>query len=242
MSLLLALTGGSGPTNYTLTASAGSYALTGGSATLTKTGGAVAYSLTASAGAYALSGGTAALKVARRVTANAGSYSLTGGTASLKVARKITALAGSYSVVGGNATLTKSAGATAYALTALPGAYAVTGGSATLSKTSPSEERNTGGYGHLGRTQSKDDKRKERIRLGIEQEEVKQAVAKVARAVVADHADDPVEYFDDNRQHFMQMLLDELQAQDVSRDALAQQIRIALAIHQEEEEILLLLM
>ena len=121
-----------GGTSYTLTGNAGSYSLSGGSVTLTKTVGATAYSLTANAGTYSLSGGTAALSLGRKITATAGSYSLTGGTAALKVGRKITANAGTYSLTGGSATLTKTAGATAYALTALAGSYAITGGSAVL--------------------------------------------------------------------------------------------------------------
>lgn len=123
----------SGPTAYTLTALAGTYSLTGGSAVLTKTSGAVNYTLTALAGSYALTGGTASLKVGRRITALAGSYSLTGGTATLKVARTLVANAGTYSITGSSATLTKSTGSIAYTLTALAGSYSLTGGTASLS-------------------------------------------------------------------------------------------------------------
>jgi hypothetical protein len=124
--------GAGGSVNYSLSALAGSYSLTGGSAVLTKTGGAIAYSLTGNAGSYSLTGGAASLKVGRKITALAGTYSLTGGAANLKVGRKITALAGSYSLTGGSAVLTKASGATAYSLTANPGSYAITGSSASL--------------------------------------------------------------------------------------------------------------
>jgi len=96
------------------------------------TGGATSYTLTANAGVYALTGGSASLKVGRKITANAGSYSLTGGSASLKVARTLSALAGSYSLSGGSANLTKSGGPASYTITANPGAYAITGASVSL--------------------------------------------------------------------------------------------------------------
>lgn len=116
-----------GGTSYTLTGLAGSYSLSGGTASLK-----VARSVTANAGTYALSGGTAVLKVARNITANAGTYGLTGGNAVVTVQRKLTGNAGAYSLSGGSATLTKSAGAVAYALTGDAGVYSLTGGTAGL--------------------------------------------------------------------------------------------------------------
>jgi hypothetical protein len=124
--------GGGGPASYALTANAGTYSLTGGSAVLTKTSGSVAYSLTATAGTYALTGGTASLKIGRKITASAGTYALTGGTASLKTGRSLTASAGSYALTGGSATLTKSTAGISYALSALAGSYGLTGGTASL--------------------------------------------------------------------------------------------------------------
>ena len=120
--------GGGGPVSRTLTALAGTYSLTGGTAVLK-----VGRSITASAGTYSLTGGTATLKVGRSLTASAGTYSLTGGTAVLKVARQLTANAGTYSITGGSATLTKLTGGIAYSLTGLAGSYSLTGGSAALS-------------------------------------------------------------------------------------------------------------
>lgn len=120
-------------TSYPLTANAGSYSLTGSSATLTKTSVAVNYTLTGNAGSYSYTGVSASLKVGRKITGNAGSYSLAGGSGVLKVGRTLTGSAGSYALTGGSATLTKSAGATAYSLTGTAGSYALTGGSAILS-------------------------------------------------------------------------------------------------------------
>lgn len=59
MSLLLALTGGSG--GYTLTASSGAYSLTGQSATITKATPAVGYTLTAQGGSYTVTGSSAGI-------------------------------------------------------------------------------------------------------------------------------------------------------------------------------------
>jgi len=98
------------------------------------TGGATSYTLTANAGVYTLTGGSASLTVGRKITANAGSYSLTGGSASLKVSRTLSALAGGYSLSGGSAVLTKTGGGPqSYTLTASQGSYSITGASATLS-------------------------------------------------------------------------------------------------------------
>lgn len=95
-------------------------------------GSSTAYTLTGLAGSYSLTGGSASLSVSRKITGNAGSYALTGGSASLKVNRKLTGNAGSYLVTGGSATLTKSAGSVAYSLTGLAGVYSLSGGSASL--------------------------------------------------------------------------------------------------------------
>ena len=94
--------------------------------------GSINYTLTGNAGSYTLTGGTASLKVGRKITANAGSYTLSGGSAVLKVGRQLTANAGTYSLTGGSATLTKSVAGISYTLTASPGTYALTGGAASL--------------------------------------------------------------------------------------------------------------
>lgn len=105
---------GTGGTTTTLTAAAGSYALTGTAAT-------VAYKLTAAAGSYTLTGTAAPLL--RRQTAAAGTYALTGTAAT--VAYKFTAAAGSY-------TLTGTAASFAYKLSSAAGSYALTGSAAAF--------------------------------------------------------------------------------------------------------------
>ena len=114
-----------------------------------KGGGGAAYTLTGLAGTYSLTGGTATLKVGRALTANAGTYSLTGGTAVLKAGRALTANAGSYSLTGGAATLTKTTGTVAYSLTGNAGAYSLTGGSAVL-KVGRTLSANAGAYSLTG--------------------------------------------------------------------------------------------
>ena len=86
MSLLLALTGSAGPTNYTLTCSAGAYAVAGQSANVLRS-----KLVTGLAGSYTVAGQPAGITY----TPVAGAYT-------------ITALAGSYSVSGKPATITKS--------------------------------------------------------------------------------------------------------------------------------------
>jgi len=59
--------------------------------------------LTADAGSYALSGQTAALKVGHVLTSAAGSYSLTGQNSTLTYGKSIIAAAGAYTLTGQNA-------------------------------------------------------------------------------------------------------------------------------------------
>lgn len=106
---------GGGATNYTLTASAGSYSLTGIDATLTYTPAAVNYSLTADVGAYALSGVDATL-----------TYTVAG------TAYTLSADAGAYSLTGVDATLSYVPGSGAYTLTADTGSYTLNGNDAGL--------------------------------------------------------------------------------------------------------------
>jgi hypothetical protein len=116
-----------GPFNYTLTASGGSYALTGASATLTKTGGSTNYSITALGGSYSLTGASATVKLGKRVTASGGSYSVTGQQATVKLGKRITATGGSSSVTGASATVNLGK-----QLTATGGAYSIAGQQATV--------------------------------------------------------------------------------------------------------------
>lgn len=113
-------------TNYTITADAGSYTLTGvaailksartmvavaGSYVLTGTDAALkrGYGIVAEAGSYAITGTAATLTSARRMVAEAGSYALTGTAAALKAAFRMAADAGSYILTGFAAGLTTNA-------------------------------------------------------------------------------------------------------------------------------------
>lgn len=112
-----------GGTNYTLTADAGAYTLTGSAATPR-----AARRLTADAGSYALTGSAATPRAARRVTAEAGAYTATGSTAGVTAARRVTAEAGAYALTGSAAGVYHN-----YPLTAAAGSYALTGAAAGLS-------------------------------------------------------------------------------------------------------------
>lgn len=108
-----------------ISAAAGSYALTGTTATLAK-----GRTLTADPGSYALTGTAATLEVGRSVSAASGSYSLTGTAASLEIGRAVSAAAGSYVLSGTAVSLERG-----YVLSAAGGSYALTGTDATLTYT-----------------------------------------------------------------------------------------------------------
>lgn len=112
---------------YTLTAEAGSFALTGNPAGLL-----AARTLTANAGSFALTGNNAGLLRTYRLAADAGAFSLTGNPATLLAARKLTAAAGSFTLTGNPATLTYNSSAATYTLTAEAGSFALTGSDAGL--------------------------------------------------------------------------------------------------------------
>lgn len=109
-------------TNYTMTAAAGSFALSGQAAALK-----AARLLTAAAGGFALTGRVATLTIARKLTAAAGSFALTGQPANLLAARSIVASTGSFSLTGNAAAFART-----YAVTADAGSFSLTGGAATL--------------------------------------------------------------------------------------------------------------
>lgn len=112
----------SASTAYTLTASGGSYAVTGTAATLRR-----ARLLGASAGSYALTGTAATLRRGVKLAADAGSYALTGTAATFRRTRILPAASGSYALTGSNATLRRG-----LVVAATAGAYAITGTAATL--------------------------------------------------------------------------------------------------------------
>ncbi len=135
--------------DYTLTADAGSFTLTGQAASLLAsrnlTAAAGSFSLagqaagllanrllTAGQGSYTLSGQDASLLVNRLLTAESGTFTLTGQDASLLASRLLAAESGSFTLTGIDATLTYNSGGTTYTLTADSGSYSLTGQAASL--------------------------------------------------------------------------------------------------------------
>lgn len=95
MSLLLALTGGGGPTSYTLTASTGTYTVTGTAASILKSKRIVGVS-----GSYSYSGVSASLLRSRVLVGNSGSYTLSGTPANILKSRLIVGVPGAYTYTG----------------------------------------------------------------------------------------------------------------------------------------------
>jgi hypothetical protein len=109
-------------TTTTLTAVAGSYAVTGTAATLT-----AQRKDAPTPGAYAYTGTAATLAKGRLINAALGSYALTGTAATFRKDCRLVAAAGSYALTGTAATLRRSV-----TLTAAVGSYAFTGTAATF--------------------------------------------------------------------------------------------------------------
>ena len=102
-------------------------------------------------------------------------------------------------------------------------------------------EQNSGGYQFLGRTQSKEERRKERIRLGIEQEDIQAAVKKVAKKIAAKPA--PLTLIKERPDYVEYLVSDLLRGYkfpDIA-EAVERQVRILQAIEQQDEEDILLL-
>ena len=123
ISVAIALAAG-GATSYTLTASGGSYTLTGTAAGLEYN-----REIAAAAGSFSVSGTSADLEHDRAIDAEAGAYALTGAAAVLEYNPAIDADAGAFSLTGQDATLTYAGSTT---MTAEAGAYVVTGTAANL--------------------------------------------------------------------------------------------------------------
>lgn len=142
----------SGPISYTLSASAGTFALSGQPAQLQKTAYILAAdagsfieagqsislhdsrSIVAAAGSFALTGADAALQKSYQSTAGAGSFTEIGQVALLHAGRLITAGQGSFIFTGQSATLTYTRGAVTYTLSAEVGLFFLTGADADLIK------------------------------------------------------------------------------------------------------------
>lgn len=106
-----------GPATYSLTASSGSYAMTGASAAL-----GMLYTIIATAGSYALTGAAATFTKALTIAATAGSFAFTGSAATLGKGLVMIADAGTFALTGAAATLKRG-----YLMVAAAGSYALTG-------------------------------------------------------------------------------------------------------------------
>lgn len=111
-----------GAAAYTLTADAGTFALTGVAAALR-----AARTLTAASGTFALTGNAANLLYGRKLAAGAGSFALTGNDATFPRTYRLAAAAGAYALTGNSAGLVKG-----FSLTASAGSFALTGIAAGL--------------------------------------------------------------------------------------------------------------
>lgn len=116
-------------TNYSLTCTHGTYALTGQAATFTQ-----ASSLTCAVGSYTFSGQNATFVWNHKLTAAQGSYSFTGQNASVVWNHRLTASNGSYSFTGYDATLAYAPGSSKvdYSLSCSHGSYSLTGQAITV--------------------------------------------------------------------------------------------------------------
>lgn len=119
------LAGGGG--EYTLTAEAGTFALTGQSATLSA--GQV---IAAETGTLTLTGQSAGLRAARHLTAEQGTFTATGQTSDLLRTYRIAADPGTLAATGQAAALVYTPASGAYTLAAEPGAFTATGQDAAL--------------------------------------------------------------------------------------------------------------
>lgn len=114
--------GEAGATAYTLTADAGTYAITGTAATLK-----AARLLSANAGSYAQTGTAASLEHGFTVQANGGTFVVTGTAAGTRKASIVNAASGTFTVSGTAAALRRTG-----IVAAGSGAYSVNGTDATL--------------------------------------------------------------------------------------------------------------
>lgn len=137
------LTKGAAVNNYTLTGAAGSCVLTGQVADLR-----LARQLAGAAGSAAFTGQEAGLTTTRLVIAVAGAAAVTGQVAQLRNARVAVGAVGSFSLTGQAATLNKGGASQSYTLTAAAGAVTTTGHPAGLT----TGRKVGGGAGAVGLT------------------------------------------------------------------------------------------
>lgn len=105
------------PTSTSVTATAGSYSLTGAATTLGRL-----FRVVAASGAYAITGFANTIRKSISIVASKGSYSVSGAAAVIGKRLRITVNAGAYALVGAAATMRRG-----YRMPMSPGAYLVTG-------------------------------------------------------------------------------------------------------------------
>ena len=172
MSLLLAATAGSA--NYTITAQAGSYAVTGQAATLSK-----GRLIVSSPGAYSATGQSVTLLRTKLVSAQAGSYGVAGQGATVLRSKQVVSLPGAYSITGFAADATVSSGARS--LVALPGAYVVSGRNAIIGYEPASHRITGGGYYHVALPANP----RRKPPISFEQDQPKKRIPKKVRRVIS---------------------------------------------------------
>jgi hypothetical protein len=114
--------GGGGPTNYTLTADGGSYAVTGAAANLLE-----GKRLALDSGSYSVIGNAANFNKGRRIILDPGTFVISGQAANFLLGRRLIADPGTYAVTGAAANLLEGK-----RLVADLGVYAVTGQAANF--------------------------------------------------------------------------------------------------------------
>lgn len=95
---------------------------------------ALTYTLVASGGSYVISGGTASISKSKFLSGSGGSYSLAGSIATIKRSKFLSAQGGTYTYQGTSVTITHGTVSTAYTLTCLGGNYAIAGAAAQILK------------------------------------------------------------------------------------------------------------
>jgi hypothetical protein len=139
-------------TALSVAAGAGSYAISGGAATLSRT-----RKLVAGGGSYALTGTDITVRQSvYRLTAASGSYAVTGSSASLLKAGKLAAAAGSYAITGTAAALTKTTADPNFAnVVLLIGADGTNGSTSFVDESSSAKTITAFGNAQISTAQSK---------------------------------------------------------------------------------------
>lgn len=182
---------------------------------------------------------TASGAVAYTLTCAVGAYSLAGLAATFSRARNLALATGPYVIAGQAATLAVHKN---YALACADGTYQITGLAAILAwsgeAVAPTGVLGGGGWMPFGRRKTRKQVYAERVRLGILPEPVRIAAEHVAAKVIEEP--DPLQAYKDSKDELNRTFLSELHTQKWIPDYTIA-IRAAIAIMQQEEEDILLL-